>query len=72
MRRITKAFRTRASGAHPLRSYEAQEVEGLCAGLDIEEVPDRRERTDMCHVQPGHGRDLVVGNVELQDVPGLI
>ena len=49
-------------------------MEGLCAWLDIEEVPDRRERTGISHVQPGHGRDLVVGNVfqKIPDVPGLI
>ena len=40
---------------------EAQEVEGLGVGLEIEEVPDRRERSGMGHVQPGHGWDLVVG-----------
>jgi len=43
--------------------HEAQEVEGLCGGLEIEEVPDRRERTGMGHVQPGHGWDLVVGDI---------
>jgi hypothetical protein len=57
--------------------HEAQEMEGLCGGLMIEEVPDRRERTGMSHMQPGHGRDLVVRNilqwsVELPDVPGLV
>ena len=56
---------------------EAQEVEGLGVGLEIEEVPDRRERSGMGHVQPGHGWDLVVGSVfqrtvELPDVPGLV
>ena len=49
----------------------------LGVGLEIEEVPDRRERSDMGHVQPGHGWDLVVGvvfqrTVELPDVPGLV
>jgi len=43
--------------------HEAQEVEDLCGGLEIEEVPDRRERSGMSHVQPGHGWDLVVGNI---------
>ena len=52
---------------------EAQEVEGLGVGLEIEEVPDRRERSGMGHVQLGHGWDLVVGSffqrtVELPDV----
>jgi hypothetical protein len=44
--------RLRASGEHPFRRslQRAQEVEGLCGGLVIEEVPDRRERTDMSHV----------------------
>ncbi len=56
---------------------EVQEVEGLCGGLEIEEVPDQRERTCMRHVLPGHGWDLVVGNifqrtVQLPDVLGLV
>jgi len=34
---------------------EVQEVEGLCGGLEIEEVPDRRERTGMRHLLPDHG-----------------
>jgi hypothetical protein len=56
---------------------EAQEVEGLRVGLEIEEIPDRRERSGMGHVQPGHGWGLVVGSifqrtVELPDVPGLV
>ena len=56
---------------------EVQEVEGLCGGLEIEEVPDRRERTGMRHVLLGHGWDLVVGNnfqktVELPNVLGLV
>ena len=56
---------------------EAQEMEGLGVGLEIKEVPDRRERSDMGHVQPSHGWDLVVGSifqrtVELPDVPGLV
>ena len=53
---------------------EAQEVEGLGVGLEIKEVPDRREWSGMGHVQPGHGWDLVVGSrtVELPDVPGLV
>ena len=43
----------------------------------IEEVPDRRDRTDVRHVQPSHGRGLVVGiglqgSVQLPDVPGLV
>ena len=42
---------------------EAQEVEGLGVGLEIEEVPDRRERSGMGHVQPGYGWDLVVGSI---------
>jgi hypothetical protein len=42
---------------------EAQEVEGLRVGLEIEEIPDRRERSGMGHVQPGHGWELVVGNI---------
>jgi hypothetical protein len=57
--------------------HEAQEVEGLCGGLMIEEVPDRRERTGMSHLQPGHGRDFVMWSilqrsVELPNVPGLV
>ena len=52
-------------------------MEGLCGGLVIEEVPDQREQTDIRHVQPGHGRVLVVGvgllgSVQLPDVPGLV
>jgi len=52
-------------------------VEGLRVGLEIEEIPDRRERSGMGHVQSGHGWDLVVGSifqrtVELPDVPGLV
>ena len=35
---------------------EAQEVEGLSAGLEIEEVPDRRERSGMGHVRMGSVR----------------
>jgi hypothetical protein len=77
MRRITKAFCTRASGAHPLRRSVNSEVEGLRVGLEIEEVPDRRDRSGMGHVQPGHGWDLVVGSifqgtVELPVVPDLV
>ena len=42
----------------------------------IEEVPDRRELTDMRHVQPGHGRGLFVGSsfqrpVQLPDVTDI-
>ena len=53
-----------------------KEMEGLCGGLMIEEVPDRRELTDMRHVQPGHGRGLVVGAnlqrpVQLPGVTGI-
>ena len=47
---------------------EAENVEGLGAGLEIEEVPDRRERSGMGHVQPGHGWDLVVGSIFLRTV----
>ena len=73
------------------RSYHAQDHEGVphksirstsieeVRELDdeIEEVPDRRERSGMGHVQPGHGWDLVVGSifqrtVELLDVPDLV
>jgi hypothetical protein len=75
MRRITKAFRTRASGAHPLR--RSVNSTRLRVGLEIEEIPDRREWSGMGHVQPGHGWGLVVGSifqgtVELPDVPGLV
>ena len=42
---------------------EVKKVEGLCGGLEIEEVPDRRERTGMRYVLPGDGWDLVVGNI---------
>ena len=31
---------------------EVQEVEGLCGGLEIEKIPDRRKRTGMRHVLP--------------------
>jgi len=51
----------RASIEEVRELHEAQEVEGLCVGLEIDEIPDRRERTGMGHVQPGHGWDLVVG-----------
>ena len=61
MRRITKAFRASIEEVRQLG--EAQEVEGLFAGLEIKEVPDRRERSGMGHVQPGHGWDLVVGSI---------
>ena len=40
MRRITKEFHTRASGAHPLELLEVQEVEGLVGEQAVEEVPD--------------------------------
>jgi hypothetical protein len=53
----------RASIEEVRELHEAQEVEDLCAGLEIEEVPDRRERTGKGHVQPGHGWDLVAGNI---------
>ena len=53
----------RASIEEVRELYEAQEVEGLCGGLVIEEVTDRRERTDVRHVQPGHGRGHVVGSI---------
>ena len=46
-----------------MNSTSIDEVEGLCGGLVIEEVPDRWEINDMCHVQPDHGRGLVTGLV---------
>ncbi len=36
-------------------------MEGLRC-REVEGVPDRRELTDMCHVQPGHGRGPIVGS----------
>ena len=60
MRRITKAFRTRASVDEFRELLEVQEMEGLHLGLcAVEEVPDRRERTGMGHVEQGAGRSLV-------------
>jgi hypothetical protein len=40
----------RASIEEVRELHEAQEVEGLCGGLVIGEVSDRRELTDMSHV----------------------
>jgi hypothetical protein len=38
----------RSASIEEVREFnEAQEVEGLCGGPMIEEVPDRRERTGM-------------------------
>jgi len=37
----------RASIEEVRKLHEAQEVEGLCGGLVIEEIPDRRELADM-------------------------
>jgi hypothetical protein len=58
---------------------EAQkvEIEEIRVGLEIEEISDRRKRSGMGHVQPGHGWGLVRGSifqraVELPDVPGLV
>ena len=56
---------------------EVKEVEGLCGGLEIEEILDRRKRTAMRHVLVSHGWDLVAGNilqrtVQLPDVLGLV
>jgi hypothetical protein len=77
MRRITKAFRTRASSEEVRELHEAQEVEGLRGGKVIEEVPDPRVITNVCHVQPGHGWGLVVESslqrsIQLQNVTGLV
>ena len=63
MRRITKEFRKRASGAHPLtrsvNSSRFRRWRGLHLRLAVEEDPDRRERTGMGHVEPGASRSLV-------------
>jgi len=40
----------RASIEEVRELHEAQEMEGLCCGLEIEEVPDRRERTGMSRI----------------------